>query len=136
MLLLILQVRLTEDEWVQVRGPAAAATYEGYRACLARGADWALHDVTLAQGHGPTGLQIIASKPESSLERVTLGLQRLFDEVPFGQIVAVSLQVLDEPPVERPGAYPTRIRKCSICRYPDGLHAVDCPGQSVATSPV
>ncbi len=127
MLLLILQVRLTADEWLQVRGPTAAAAYEDYRVCLAGAADWALIDVTLAQGGGPTGLQIIASKAESSLEGTTLGLQHIFDDVPFGQIVAVSLQVLEEPTAARQGAYPTRLRKCSICRYPDGLHADDCP---------
>src|ERR1700742_1780216 len=100
MLLLILQIKLAEDELPKVSGPASAATYEDYRACLADAANWALHDVTLAQDQGPTGLQIIASKAESSLDGVTLGLQRVVDDIPHGQIVAVSLQVLSEQPAE------------------------------------
>lgn len=127
MLLLIQQVRLTEDEQPRVRGEAAADTYEAYRAWLSGAGDWSLHDVTLAQGSGATDLQIMASKREPSLEGATLGLDRLFDGVPVGQVVAVSLQVLDEPPAADQRAYPTPVRKCSICRYPDGLHAADCP---------
>lgn len=126
MLLLILQVTLTADEWPQVSGTAAAGTYEDYRGWLAGAANWGLHDATYAQDLGPTSLQIIASKPGESLEGATLELQRLFDEVPLGQVVAVSLQAHEEPP-EREWTYPTPARKCSICRYPDGLHAVDCP---------
>lgn len=127
MLLLIQQIRLTEDERQKARGEAAAATYEDYRAWLSSAGDWSLHDVTLAQGNGAADLQVMASKRESSLEGATLGLQRLFDAVPVGQVVAVSLQVLDAPPAADHRAYPTPVRKCSICRYPDGLHAADCP---------
>lgn len=126
-LLLILQVRLTEDELPQVRGRAGVATYEAYRAWLAEAAEWDLIDATLAEDLGPSGLQIIASMRGASLEGTTLGLQQLFDDVPLGEIVTVSLQVLEEPPAMRQGALLIRAPKCSMCRYPDGLHAADCP---------
>ncbi len=132
MLLMILQVRLTEEELPRVHGPAAAATYEHYRAWLADAADWTLIDATRAQGHEPTGLQIIASTPGASLEGATLGLQSVFDAVPVGQVVAVSLQVLEQPTATRQGAFAIRAPKCSICRYPDGLHAADCPRRRTA----
>ncbi len=131
MLLLIMQVRLTEDEWPQVRGPAAVATYEDYRAWLAGSGAWGLIDATVAQDLGPTGLQIIASMPGPSLGGASLGLERLFDDVPVGEVVAVSLQVLHEPAPVRQGAFAIRAPKCSLCRYPDGLHAADCPRHAV-----
>jgi len=126
-LLLILQVRLSQDELPLVHGSAGGATYEKYRAWLADAADWSLIDATLAEDLGPSGLQIIASMSGAGLDGATLGLQRLFDEVPVGEIVAVSLQVLEEPHVVRQGALLIRAPKCSMCRYPDGLHAADCP---------
>ena len=135
MLLLILQVRLGEDELSRVHGPAGAATYEQYRAWLARAANWDLIDATLADDLGPSGLQIIASMPGPTLERSTLGLEPLFADVPMGEIVAVSLQVLEEPAPMQQGAFLIRGPKCSMCRYPDGLHAADCPRASRSAQP-
>lgn len=132
MLLLILQVRLAEDELPQVRGRAGAATYDAYKAWLAAAADWDLIDATLAEDLGPSGLQIIASMRGASIEGTTLGLEHLFDDVPIGEVVAVSLQVLEEPPAMRQGALLIRAPKCSMCRYPDGLHAADCPRRGSA----
>lgn len=126
-LLLILQVGLAEDESARMRGSAGALAYEEYRGWLAGAADWSLIDATMSQELGASGLQIIASMPGASLQGVTLGLERLFDRVPVGEIVAVSLQVLEEPAAVRQGALLIRAPKCSICRYPDGLHAADCP---------
>lgn len=134
MLLLILQVRLTEDELSLVRGSAGAATYERYRVWLAEAADWSLIDATL--GEDRSGLQIIASMPGTCLDGATLGLQRLFDEVPVGDVVTVSLQVLEQPPATRQGALLIRAPKCSMCRYPDGLHAADCPRRATAAETV
>ena len=127
MLLLILQAQLGTDELPLVRGAAGATTYEKYRGWLAAAAEWDLIDATQSDDLGSSGLQIIASKQGSTLERATLGLERLFGEVPTGQIVAVSLQVLQEPEPVRQGAFLIRAPKCSMCRYPDGLHAADCP---------
>jgi hypothetical protein len=127
MLLLILQVRLGEDELPLVRGAAGAATYELYGAWLAHAADWDLIDATQSDELGTSGLQIIASMPGPTLDGANLGLQRLFGDVPVGEIVAVSLQVLKEPEPVRQGAFVIRAPKCSMCRYPDGLHAADCP---------
>ena len=127
MLLLILQVRLDEDELPLVRGTAGASAYEKYRAWLAAPADWDLIDATQSDDLGSCGLQIIASKRGSTLDGAALGLEPLFGCVPLGEIVAVSLQVLQEPEPVRQGAFSIRASKCSICRYPDGLHAADCP---------
>ena len=127
MLLLILQVRLGDDEIPLVHGPAGAATYEQYRTWLAGVGDWGLIDATQSDETGTSGLQIIASMPGSTVEGANLGLERLFARVPVGEIVAVSLQVLKEPEPVRQGAFVIRAPKCSMCRYPDGLHAADCP---------
>lgn len=127
MLLLILQVRLNEDELSLVHGQAGAATYEQYRAWLAGAAGWGLIDATQSDELGTAGLQIIASMPGSTVGGAALGLDRLLDAVPVGAIVAVSLQVLQEPEPVRQGAFMIRAPKCSMCRYPDGLHAADCP---------
>lgn len=127
MLLLILQVRLSEDELPLVHGPAGASTYERYRGWLADAADWSLIDATQSDDLGTSGLQIIASMSGPTLEGAPLGFERLFNDVPIGEIVAVSLQVLEEPEPVRQGAFLIRAPKCSMCRYPDGLHAADCP---------
>lgn len=110
-----------------VRGSAGAATYEKYRRWLADAADWSLTDATLAEDIAPSGLQVIASMPGAGLDGTRLGLQCIFDEVPVGTVAAVSLQVLEDPPPMRQGALLIRAPKCSMCRYPDGLHAADCP---------
>ncbi len=127
MLLLIFQVRLGEDELPLVRGAAGAATYEKYRGWLAAAAEWDLIDATQSDDLGPSGLQIIATKRAATLDGAALGLERLFGGPPVGEIVAVSLQVLQEPEPVRQGAFVIRAPKCSMCRYPDGLHAADCP---------
>jgi hypothetical protein len=126
-LLLILQVRLGKDELPLVRGAAGATTYENYRKSLMAAADWQLIDATHSDDLGSSGLQIIASKRGPTLDGVSLGLERLFGEVPVGEIVAVSLQVLHEPEPVHQGAFLIGAAKCSMCRYPDGLHAADCP---------
>lgn len=135
MLLLILQVRLSDDDLPLVRGPAGSAAYERYRAWLADAADWGLIDATQSDELETSGLQIIASMPGSTLDGANLGLERLFGHLPIGEIVAVSLQVLEEPEPVRQGAFVIRAPKCSLCRYPDGLHAADCPRAGRAAQP-
>ena len=125
--MLILQVRLSDDELPLVRGAAGAVTYEQYRAWLAGAGAWGLIDATQSDETGTSGLQIIASMPGATVAGAGLGLERLFGEVPVGEIVTVSLQVLAEPEPVRQGAFEIRAPKCSMCRYPDGLHAADCP---------
>lgn len=134
MVRLVVRIRLTPAEWRLLDEPLGGASLASdlYAWLAGSAAGWRVNpELGRSRGEGDWDVEIYASKP-GILAGARLGLERLIDTIPVGEVVQLvvtqDFDRLRESATEpRHGAFPGPGSVCPICQYPGGTHSRTCP---------